>query len=88
VQRDRVAVMSHLIERVERLTNSRNGNPTWRLHLTSPILAGSEREHTHSVTTAPDLGESYALSSLDEGKRITDLVFDKRGRLIDWRILG
>lgn len=79
--------MTHTIERIERLNNSRNGNPTWRLHLTSPILAGADREHTHPVTTAPDLNESYALGAFVEGKRITDLVFDGRGRLTDWRIL-
>lgn len=65
-----------VIKRMERLPSSVNGNPSWRMHLTSGQI----------FDTAPDLSESLAIGEFVERRTITDLEVDSKGRLISWRI--
>jgi len=74
------------VESITRLTNSRNGNPRWRLQ----VATVDENQVVHSVSyaTAPDVMAAYKVCQPMVGKRVT-LTLDEKSQIqfIDWEIL-
>lgn len=67
--KDGAQIVTGTLVRLQRLTNSRNGNPRYRFHFDTGQV----------VDLAADMGDGYSVTESWEGRQVT-LTLDGRGK--------